>query len=138
MPVERPGGGQRQARALMSLAQHSSIALWLLIVVLASAGHLAFKAAASAPSSGGMLAGWLQMIRRPWLWVGIVCFVLQFVLWIAFLSLIPLSLGLMLASFEIVVVYAAGRVLFHEAGSWLRVAGVVLISAGVAVVAAIR
>jgi drug/metabolite transporter (DMT)-like permease len=122
----------------MSIPRHSSIALWLLIVVLASVGQLAFKAAASDPAPVGMLAGWLRMLHRPWIWVGIGSFVLQFVLWIAFLSLIPLSLGMMLASFEIVVVYVAGRVLFNEPGSWLRVTGVVLISAGVAIVAAIQ
>jgi len=121
----------------MSLPRNSSIALWLLIVVLTSAGHLAFKAAASEPSTGGALAGWLRMARRPWLWIGIVAFVVQFVLWVAFLSIIPLSLGLMLASFQIVVVYFAGRMLFHEPGSWLRLAGVVLISAGVAIVAGV-
>ena len=122
----------------MALPRYSSIALWLMVVVLASAGQLAFKAAASDPAPVETLAGWLRIVRRPWLWVGIGCFVLQFVLWIAFLSLIPLSLGMMLASFEIVVVYVAGRVLFNEPGSWLRVTGVVLISAGVAIVAAIQ
>lgn len=122
----------------MALPRESSIALWLLIVVLTSVGHLAFKAAASEPAPAGALAGWLRMLRRPWLWVGIVSFVLQFVLWVAFLSIIPLSLGLMLASFQIVVVYFAGRMLFKEPGSWLRLTGVLLISVGVAVVAGIR
>jgi len=34
-------------------------------------------------------------------------------------------------------VYFAGRILFHEPGSWLRLVGVVLISAGVAIVAGV-
>lgn len=122
----------------MSLPRYSSLALWLLIVILASVGQLAFKSAASDPAQVGTFEGWLRMVRRPWLWVGIGSFVLQFVLWIAFLSLIALSLGMMLASFEIVVVYVAGRVLFNEPGSWLRLTGVVLIAVGVAIAAAIR
>ena len=56
-------------------------------------------------------------------------------LWIAFLSAVPLSQGMLLAALQIVVIYLAGRVLFHEPGSWLRVAGVGLVTLGVAIVA---
>ena len=119
----------------MSHLRPSSFALWMLIVFLASAGQLSFKAAAADPTTAGLLGGWLRMLRRPWLWVGIGCFLMHFVLWIAFLSAVPLSEGMMLAALQIVVVYAAGRVLFDEPGSWLRLAGVALISLGVAIVA---
>ena len=119
----------------MSHLRPSSFALWMLIVFLASTGQLAFKAAAADPTTAGLLAGWLRMLRRPWLWVGVGCFLTHFVLWIAFLSAVPLSEGMMLAGLQIVVVYAAGRVLFDEPGSWLRLAGVALISLGVAIVA---
>jgi drug/metabolite transporter (DMT)-like permease len=119
----------------MSHLSPSSVALWVLIVLLASSGQLSFKAAAADPTSDGLLAGWLRMLRRPWLWVGIGCFLLHFVLWIAFLSSVQLSEGMMLAALQIVVVFVAGRVLFHEPGSWLRLGGVALISLGVAIVA---
>jgi drug/metabolite transporter (DMT)-like permease len=119
----------------MSHLRPSSFALWMLIVFLASTGQLSFKAAAADPTTAGLLGGWLRMLRRPWLWVGIGCFLMHFVLWIAFLSAVPLSEGMMLAALQIVVVYAAGRVLFDEPASWLRLAGVALISLGVAIVA---
>ena len=119
----------------MSHLGPSSFALWMLIVFLASTGQLSFKAAAADPTTAGLLGGWLRMLRRPWLWVGIGCFLMHFVLWIAFLSAVPLSEGMMLAALQIVVVYAAGRVLFHEPGSWLRLGGVALVALGVAIVA---
>ena len=119
----------------MSHLSLSSFLLWMLIVFLASTGQLSFKAAAADHAPDGLLAGWLRMMRRPWLWVGVCCFLAHFVLWIAFLSGVPLSEGMMLAALQVVVVYAAGRVLFHEPGSWLRLAGVGLVALGVAIVA---
>ena len=119
----------------MSHLSLSSFLLWMLIVFLASTGQLSFKAAAADHAPDGLLAGWLRMMRRPWLWVGVCCFLGHFVLWIAFLSGVPLSEGMMLAALQVVVVYAAGRVLFHEPGSWLRLAGVGLVALGVAIVA---
>ena len=122
----------------MSVLSHlapSSLTLWLLIVLAASVGQLSFKAAAADPANDGTPAGWLRMLRRPWIWVGIVSFLLHFVLWIAFLSAVALSQGMLLAALQIVVIYAAGRVLFHEPGSWLRLGGVGLVALGVAIVA---
>ena len=54
------------------------------------------------------------MARRPWLWLGIGCYVLEFVLWLAFISLVPLSDGVLLGSISIVVVMLLGRVFFRE------------------------
>ena len=113
----------------------SSLALWLLIVLAASVGQLSFKAAAADPANDGLPAGWLRMLRRPWIWLGTGSFLLHFVLWIAFLSAVPLSQGMLLAALQIVVIYAAGRLLFHEPGSWLRLGGVGLVALGVAIVA---
>ena len=112
-----------------------SIALWASIVLAASVGQLSFKAAAADRVDDGVLAGWMRMAQRPWLWLGIASFLLHFVLWIAFLSAVPLSQGMLLAALQIVVIYAAGRVLFHEPGSWFRLGGVALIALGVTIVA---
>jgi drug/metabolite transporter (DMT)-like permease len=56
--------------------------------------------------------------------------------WIAFLSLVPLSDGVLLGSINIVAVMVAGRLLFGERLTGLRVAGILLVSLGVAVVGA--
>jgi drug/metabolite transporter (DMT)-like permease len=106
--------------------------LWLLNVVLDTGGQLAFKAAANAPGDG--LARWLHMARRPWLWLGIGCYVIEFLIWIAFLSLLPLSEAILLGSINIVAVMVAGRLLFGEKLTRLRVAGILLVTLGVAIV----
>lgn len=103
-------------------------ALWLLNLLLDTAGQLAFKAAAS----GG--EGWLRMARRPWVWLGIACYCIEFFTWLAFLTLVPLSVAVLLSSVNVVSVMLAGRWLFGERLSPLRSAGMVLIACGVALV----
>lgn len=110
------------------------IALWIGNVVVDTAGQLAFKAAAGDPRAGDGLARWIWMARRPWLWVGIGCYVVEFLLWLSFLSLVPLSEGVLLGSINIVALMIAGRLFFAERLSRLRVAGILLVYAGVVVV----
>jgi drug/metabolite transporter (DMT)-like permease len=110
------------------------VLLWTLNVLVDSGGQLAFKAAAGDPDAGDGLARWIWMARRPWLWIGIGCYVAEFLLWLAFLSLVPLSEGVLLGSINIVAIMVAGRFLFAEKLSRMRVAGILLVSVGVAVV----
>ena len=110
------------------------ILLWVLNVLVDSGGQLAFKAAAGDPRAGDGLARWQWMARRPWLWIGIGCYVAEFLLWLAFLSLVPLSEGVLLGSINIVAIMVAGRFLFAEKLSRMRVVGILLVSIGVAVV----
>ncbi len=110
------------------------LGLWTLNVLVDSGGQLAFKAAARSPSGCDGLARWAWMARRPWLWVGLGCYVAEFLLWLAFISLVPLSQGVVLGSINIVAVMLAGRYLFAEKFSPMRVTGMLLISIGVAVV----
>jgi len=111
-----------------------AIVLWMANVVVDSGGQLAFKAAAGDPDAGEGVARWKWMLARRWIWVGIACYVAEFVLWLSFLSLVPLSEGVLLGSINIVAIMIAGRYWFAEKLTRLRVAGMVLISIGVAVV----
>jgi drug/metabolite transporter (DMT)-like permease len=108
--------------------------VWSTTVVLDTIGQLAFKRAAIDPSAGDGLARWRWMAARPWLWLGIGCFIAEFLCWLAFLSLVPLSEGVLLGSINIVAIMLAGRVLFRERLSRWRVAGIVLIGVGVGLV----
>lgn len=111
-----------------------TIILWLLTVVVDTFGQLAFKAAAAAGAGRSGVSGWTHVAKQPWLWAGIVSYVLEFVLWLAFLSLVPLSVGVMLGSINIVTIMIAGRIWFKEELSKWRVIGICLIAIGVAVV----
>ena len=110
------------------------VTLWVLNVLVDSGGQLAFKAAASEPGARDGMERWRFMLARPWLWVGIACYVAEFVVWLAFLSLVPLSDGVLLGSINIVAIMILGRILFKEKLAPMRVAGIVLVSIGVAVV----
>ena len=72
------------------------------------------------------------MLSLPVMWLGLGCFVFEFFAWLALLSLIPLSLAVLIGSINIVVVMLAGKLMFHERLDRMRVAGMWLISMGVA------
>lgn len=111
-----------------------AIVLWVLNGLFDTAGQLCLKAAAVDPGAGDSVARWRWMVRRPWLWIGVGCFVVEFVLWLAFLSLVPLSKGVLLGSINIVVIMIVGRLVFAERLSRLRLVGILMISAGVTLV----
>ena len=108
--------------------------LWLLNIAVDTAGQLSFKAAATHGEPLPGLAHWKRMAAKPWLWLGIACYIAEFFVWMAFLSQVDLSVGVMLGSFNIVVIMLAGRMLFHEKLTPWRVAGILLITCGVMVV----
>lgn len=110
------------------------VALWISNLLVDSAGHLAFKAAAVENDTATGWAHWRYMLSRPWLWVGIVCFVGEFVLWLAFLSVVPLSQGVLLGMMSIVIIMLGGRIFFNERFTRMRVLGIFLIVLGVALV----
>jgi drug/metabolite transporter (DMT)-like permease len=105
--------------------------LWIINIFLDTAGHLSFKAAADAKAADAR-GSWLTMFRSVYLWTGLVCFCLEFAVWFALLSLIPLSQAVLVGSINIVVLMIAGRLLFRERLDRLRVGGMILIAAGVA------
>ncbi len=112
------------------------ITLWMVNLGLDTGGQLAFKAAAIEPPPGDAIAHWRFMATRPWIWLGIACYVAEFLAWLAFLSLVPLSDGVLLGSINIVAIMLAGRWLFGERLSRMRVIGIVLVGLGVAIVGA--
>ncbi len=108
--------------------------LWLLNITLDTTGQLAFKQAARQPEVSGSY--WASLIQQRWLWLGIGCYAFEIVLWLAFLSLVPLSTGVLLRSLNIILIMLAGRLWFKEALNPMRVTGILLISVGVALVGA--
>lgn len=108
--------------------------LWLANMAVDTGGQLSFKAAAGHGLDVSPLQHWKHMIRHPWLWIGITCYILEFFVWLAFLSQVSLSSGIMLGSINIVAIMLAGRILFNETLTPWRVAGISLITLGVALV----
>src|SRR5258706_1129608 len=108
-----------------------AILFWVANVVLDTVGQLAFKWAAVIEHDSEW-GRWKGMLGAPALWIGIACFVLEFLAWLALLSLVPLSVAVLIGSINIVALSLAGRWLFHERLDRMRVAGMALISIGVA------
>ncbi|MCX7156081.1 MAG: EamA family transporter [Rhodocyclales bacterium] len=109
----------------------AALFFWILNAALDTAGHLALKAAAVTEHETEWRR-WKTMLSLPVMWLGLGCFVFEFFAWLALLSLIPLSLAVLIGSINIVVVMLAGKLLFHERLDRMRVAGMWLISMGVA------
>ncbi len=107
---------------------------WGLNALLDLVGHLSFKAAARTDDGRVTRAYWLDLARRPWLWVGVVCFGAEFLVWLAFLSLVPLAEGILLGTVNVVLLMFAGRLVFQEKLTRWRIAGMVLVSAGIVLV----
>ena len=107
-----------------------AVALWIANVVLDTTGRVVFKVAAA--EEGSPAERWRRMLRTPALWIGILCFCLEFVAWLALVSLIPLSQAILIGSINIVTVALAGRAFFRERLDAMRIAGIALIAAGVA------
>jgi drug/metabolite transporter (DMT)-like permease len=108
-----------------------AVCVWLAGVLLDTTGRIAFKSAAVTGNVDSEWQRWKQMLRSPALWIGIACFCLEFVVWLALLSLIPLSQAVLIESITIVVVALAGKVIFRERLDAMRIAGISLITIGV-------
>jgi undecaprenyl phosphate-alpha-L-ara4N flippase subunit ArnE len=115
----------------MSMSSPAMV-VWLLNILFDTGGQLAFKTAAITEGVG--VLRWKAMIRRPWLWLGVLCYMAEFIAWLAFLSFVPLSEGVLLGSINIVIIMLAGRLLFREKLSPLRIGGILLVALGVACV----
>ncbi len=109
-------------------------ALWLGNLLCDTGGQLAFKAAARGTGQAQGLAHWLALATDKWTWLGITAFVGEFILWLAFLSVVPLGMAVLLGSVNILAVMIGGRLLFGEAMTARRTAASLLIAGGVTLV----
>ena len=109
-----------------------AILIWVINVTLDTVGHVALKFAATAEHTESKeIERWKSMLRSFPLWVGVVCFCLEFVVWLAFLSVLSLSQGVLLGAINMVSIVIAGRLIFKEKLDRMRLLGIALITLGV-------
>jgi multidrug transporter EmrE-like cation transporter len=112
-----------------------AILIWVLNVTLDTIGHVALKfAAVAGQESASELNRWKSMLGSIPLWIGIICFCLEFVVWLAFLSVLSLSQGVLLGAINMVSIVIAGRLIFKERLDPMRIFGISLIAIGVILV----
>jgi len=117
---------------------------WLLLlggVALNAAAQLLLKAATRTSgvlvSDGGQVS-WsaaAELLRAPPLWVGLSFYGVSVILWLGALSRVPVSIAYPMLSIGYVVNAVAAVFLFSEALTAGKVAGILLIVAGVIVLA---
>ncbi|HEY4873294.1 MAG TPA: SMR family transporter [Steroidobacteraceae bacterium] len=117
---------------------------WLLLlggVALNAAAQLLLKAATRASgvlvSDGGQIS-WsaaAELLRAAPLWVGLSFYGVSVILWLGALSRVPVSIAYPMLSIGYVVNAVAAVFLFSEALTTAKVAGILLIVAGVIVLA---
>ncbi len=121
----------------MSLAS-TLVPLFVATIACDVVGQLCFKIGAGrlpahdGPERGGFLRG---LLSDGWLLAGIAAYVGQLILWVQILSMMPLSAAFPIASLTFLVVALACRVVLSERLDAGQYAGVVMVMAGVAIVA---
>ena len=107
---------------------------WLANMICDTVGQLSFKAASLSADEYDGFEHWKRLAQSPYLWLGIAAFVLEFVFWLSFLSLVPLAMGLFVGSANMIAVMLGGRLLFGEKITPWRAGAIVLIAVGVMLV----
>ncbi len=119
----------------LNLLSSIAILIWVVNAILDTVGQVALKFAATAdPKKYTEIERWKSMLRSFPLWVGIVCFCLEFIVWLAFVSVLSLSQGVLLGAINMVSIVIAGRLIFKEKLDRMRLLGMGLITLGVILV----
>lgn len=113
-----------------------AIALWIANISFDTLGQISFKYAASNKKDNEGLQYWRALFSNYWVWIGISAYVAEFLLWLAFLTLVPLFQGVLMVSINIITVMLVGRFLFNEKLTSFRVVGMFFITTGVIFVGA--
>lgn len=120
------------------------MAIWYILalvsVLLTTSAQLFLKGGMSAavrhvPVGGGALDLGMAALSSPLIWAGIVTMGFSLLSWMAALSRLEVSRAYPFTALGIVLTMVAGRFLFAESFSAMKLAGAVLIVAGTLVVA---
>ena len=113
------------------------IPLILLAVLLGATGQVIMKMGMKIYGEVSATSVWGQLIpilKVPQVFLGFVCYGVSAVLWIAVVSNVDLSLAYPMVSLAYVLVFLASWLFLGEHISPLRIAGPVIIVAGVLVI----
>lgn len=111
-----------------------AVLFWIANILFDTIGQLSFKAAAISPGGLSGLARWRRIFGNRWIWIGASAYIAEFLLWLAFLSLVPLSQAVLVGSVNILAVMLGGRIFFAEKLTTRRTGAALLIACGVALV----
>ncbi len=110
---------------------------WMLLAAVLignTTGQLLLKAASIHADRLGENGHWHSLLANPLVWLGLVIYVAEFLLWLAFVSVVPLWQAVMVACIDILMVMIGGRIFFAEKITPQRMGAISLIAAGVLMV----
>jgi drug/metabolite transporter (DMT)-like permease len=112
-----------------------TLMMFFATIVLDVAGQMSFKLGLNGLAESDTSAVfWRRIAGAPLIWSGVCAYALELGLWIAVLSQARLSVVFPLASLSYGGVLVASRTILGEPISWRRWGGVLMITAGVALV----
>ncbi|HJP97289.1 MAG TPA: EamA family transporter [Rhodanobacteraceae bacterium] len=105
---------------------------WALLLTIETFGQVALKTAGMQagviePDSASVLAA----LSTPWLWVGLACYLGQFVVWMAILERSSLSAAFPTSAIAFVAIMFASWAVFGEPMGWQKILGALIIVAGI-------
>jgi len=113
------------------------IPLIILAVMLGATGQIVMKKGMQIygeVSAGSVWGQLIPILKTPQVLAGFICYAVSSVLWIAVVSNFDLSLAYPMVSLAYVVVFVASWLFLGEQISTLRIAGLLIIVAGVVVI----
>ncbi len=107
--------------------------VWLAVSILLGAlGQVFFKLGVTPGTTMTLSPAFVvELVKSPWIWAGGLCYGASFVLWLFILKFFPLGMARPLTSVGYLVTYLMAVIFIGESFSFLRLAGIILIVAGV-------
>jgi drug/metabolite transporter (DMT)-like permease len=108
------------------------VTAWVMLLVIETLGQIALKTAGGR--IGPFELDWSSIrlaLQTPWLWLGLACYLGQFVVWMVILEKSALSAAFPTSAIVFVAVMIASRVVFGDALGWEKVLGSVIIVTGI-------
>lgn len=110
---------------------------WLGLFCVETGMHVCFKLGGSA-LDGGAAQAVAGVVRSPWVWAGLACYIGMFVLWMTILKEADVGRAFPMTALVYLPIVGAAMLVFHEALNAMRVAGLIFVVGGVALLAGDR
>lgn len=105
---------------------------WAILLAIETLGQIALKTAGNHIGAFELdRASVLAALSTPWLWLGLACYLGQFVVWMTILEKSALSAAFPTSAIAFVAIMIASWAVFGDAMGWEKILGSAIIVAGI-------
>jgi len=105
---------------------------WALLIAFETGSQLSLKAGSAGLAGETLQWMWfVDVASRPLIWLGVLCYIAAFAMWMTILSRLPLGVAFPASALVFIVVLLSSYLVFREAISPWQLAGCGLILGGV-------